>query len=273
MVVVDNSQGEPATENVARRFGARYVVEPRRGVSVARNTGALLATGDVVAYTDDDAVPDPDWLSRHLGAFRDQAVGATAGRVLELGSTGTPPAGDHEGDMGTAAFTIDRSTPRWFERANFGEIGIGPNMAFRRSLIERGWRFQEPLGVGSAIPGCEEHRAFSDAIANGYAAVYLPDAVVRHGGRLSPQDARRRRRRLLRASVAYGIMLAVEQPGARRLVLRHYAAALRHRGGVPAAGPRRNSPHETVDWIGIAVAIVSGPALYVLARLRYPSTR
>src|SRR5579884_1169719 len=65
VVVVDNSQGDSPSQQLAGQFGARYVREPRAGLSRARNTGARAAWGEIVAFTDDDALPDPRWLSLH----------------------------------------------------------------------------------------------------------------------------------------------------------------------------------------------------------------
>jgi len=267
IVVVDNSKGDRDSEAAARAAGARYVVEPRGGASVARNTGAIAATGDLIAYTDDDAEPDGDWLARHVEAFRDPGGGGSAGRVLPFGTDDFPASSTHEGDMGTEPFRLDQATPRWFERANFGEIGIGPNMVFRRSLLDRGWRFDEALGVGAAIPGGEEHRAFADAIAHGYAVVYVPDAIVRHGTVLTPAEAVRRRRRMLRASVGYAFLLAAESPEARRAVMRFYGSALGNGGRPRAAGGRRNSTYESPDWVGLTGALALTPWMCLRAWL------
>ena len=53
------------------------VVENRegRGASGARNTGVEIATGAVVAFLDDDAVAEPDWLERLASGFRDDVLG------------------------------------------------------------------------------------------------------------------------------------------------------------------------------------------------------
>ncbi len=263
VLVVDNTAGDPRTRQVAQEFGARYVTEPRRGHNIARNRGLLTATGDLVAYTDDDGEPDPDWLLRHVEHFADAAVGATTGRVLPLQTTGTPPPTDEEGDMGVEPFRVDKTTPGWFERTNFGGVGIGPNMVFRRSLADGGWRFHEGIGLGTPIPGSDEHRAFFDVVRAGFAIGYVPNAIVRHG-ESGGGVARRRRRRILRASAAYATMLAVEEPEHRGELLRYGRRALRSSGGV--VGPPRRSASR--DWVGTALACLAGPVLYVRARLR-----
>jgi glycosyltransferase involved in cell wall biosynthesis len=264
IVIVDNSAGDARVAAEAARHGAQYVVEPRRGASRARNAGALATTQEVVLYTDDDALPDPAWAGVHVDAFADPTIGATSGRVLALGSRGAPSATGDEGDFGADRFRVDSETPNWFELTNFGKIGIGANMAFRRALFDRGFRLEERLGVGTSIPGCEEHRAFFDVVKLGFTTEYLPEAIVRHGvpaGRYG----RERRLRVLAASVAYAIMLAVEEPGARRHILSNAARTLRDGGRTPRYGGAVID-RVPADPMTIARGLALGPLLYLRSR-------
>src|SRR5437016_5283605 len=61
-LVVDNAPADSRAKEVAERWGARYVVEPIVGLSRARNLGARTCSSDIVAFTDDDAVVDPEWV-------------------------------------------------------------------------------------------------------------------------------------------------------------------------------------------------------------------
>ena len=63
---------------------------------------------------------------------------------------------------------FDRETPFWFERANFGGIGDGGNMAFRRCVFDIWPGFDERLGRGAVIDGGEEHYAFFSLLDRGY---------------------------------------------------------------------------------------------------------
>ncbi len=62
VVVVDNSSGDKETESAAREYSARYTLEPIEGLSRARNRGLIEGNSDIVAYLDDDAMPDERWL-------------------------------------------------------------------------------------------------------------------------------------------------------------------------------------------------------------------
>ena len=192
VIVVDNSEGDDQTAQLAARLSSRHVLEPRVGLSRARNTGARAARGDIVAFIDDDAVADPAWLRQHSDALGDPTLAATTGPAIWLDpDAATAHAYDAVGadDLGTAPFRIDRGTNDWFELANFGGVGVGSNLALRRHLFGSGWGFREDLGLGNRILG-EEHYAFFELLPAGHAIAYVPDAVVHHEPRRS-LDSRR----------------------------------------------------------------------------------
>ncbi len=68
-VIVVNDGSTDATPEIARRFDVRLVTTENRGLSAARNTGMEAAAGEIVAYIDDDAYPDPHWLQFLAAAF------------------------------------------------------------------------------------------------------------------------------------------------------------------------------------------------------------
>ena len=259
VIVVDNTGGVPPTAAVAAKMGARLVREPRRGLSRARNAGAVAATGDIVVFVDDDAVPTTNWLDGYLRAFSDPSVSAATGRFVGL--TSRAHAAE---DFGAAPRRWDRFTPGWFEQANFGGIGIGANMAFHRRLFEEGFRFCEWLGAGTAVPGNEEHYAFFELLRDGHGVVYVPEAVVHHDDGPDPAASRARERRTLEASLAYAIALLVQEPGFRGRTLRYFAGSRRNRRREwrpplsPGAAERADVP---------LAALLRAPVRYLAARL------
>src|ERR1700722_710516 len=84
VVVVDSSEGGEREESakLAAQFNAKYVLEPRRGQSLARNSGLPSCTGEVVAFTDDDCLPEKDWLSRLVQNYSTPEIWGCTGRII-----------------------------------------------------------------------------------------------------------------------------------------------------------------------------------------------
>ena len=266
VIVVDNTSGDETVHRLAETAGARTVMEPTVGLSRARNRGARAAKGEVVAFIDDDAIARPDWLGVHAAAFRDQSLAATTGRILPScpATRAAETWGAAVEDLGDIPLRVDRASPDWFERANFGGIGSGSNMAFRSTLFEHGWGFRESLGLGEhERPLGEEHYAFFTLISQGHVIAYLPDAVVYHDPLASMSDLRLKKRRLVRGSAAYLVMLLVEHAEFRTRTLRYAFTAVgrkrrpwRRGGAVGSFLSRRE----------LAAAAISAPSLYWRSR-------
>ena len=76
----------PCTDNTAEVLAAwegrlKIGFCPERSVSISRNIGASLASGEVLAFLDDDAVPEPDWIEAHLRTLRQTGAVATGGPI------------------------------------------------------------------------------------------------------------------------------------------------------------------------------------------------
>jgi glycosyltransferase involved in cell wall biosynthesis len=210
VIVVDNAPDDDRAFEVARRAGVRYLLEPVPGLSRARNTGARACASEVIAFTDDDAVPDPTWLAHLAAQFHDPNIAVATGRTLPL-EAGEAGASDVT-DLGPFVIRLDRRHPLWFEMASFGGVGNGNNMAFRRRVFDE-WRgFDERLGRGALISSCEEHRAFAQLIERGYAVVYTPEARVRHP---TPTTSEERQKHYVQSRIdltAYAAFLFVVTP-------------------------------------------------------------
>jgi cellulose synthase/poly-beta-1,6-N-acetylglucosamine synthase-like glycosyltransferase len=235
VIVVDNrpTAGKEVLA-LAERFGARVLHEPRRGISRARNAGARAAAASIVAFCDDDAVPDAGWLSALAGGLRDDRLGAATGRTIPVGTDPRDRVGHH--DLGTVPARFSRSDPFWFETACFGGVGVGMNLALRRSFFTSGPAFCERLGLGTAIPGGEENHAFFMLLRSGMEIAYIPEALVRHHEPHDRADARRRLRLARAAGAAHALLLLVEHPEMRTRTVRYM---------LRGAGGRQPWRHET----------------------------
>jgi len=219
VIVVDSAPKFANAEQIAARWGARYIYESRPGVSLARNRAARESTSDILVFVDDDAVPEPGWLEPLLAEFVDPAVALAAGRLL-------PPEGDLHllpayaclaiVDLGPERRVFDRSVPNWYELTNFGGVGIGANIALRRAVFGNWKGFDQRLGVGTLIEGGEELKAFFELVDLGYRLVYASRSVVRHAFPRSEEQICQRALRLIEASTAYLVLSLCERPVYRK---------------------------------------------------------
>src|SRR5208282_4042438 len=136
LVVDDGSTDDSA--RIARERGVRVISTDNRGLSAARNTGADHTTGDVIAYIDDDARPDPDWLAHLAPAFADPAVAAAGGPNVLPPSSG-------------AVATCVANAPGGPTHVLLGDTDAehlpGCNLAVRRSALEAAQGFDERFHV------------------------------------------------------------------------------------------------------------------------------
>ncbi len=248
---MDNTAGDKEAEAVAKEFGALYLVEPRPGLSRARNRGLAESHSEVVAYLDDDATPDPQWLGMLLEPFADPLVAVVTGRIVRAE---TLP----ENETRQEPRTLSNKDPEWFETATFGGLGLGSNMAFRRNACAGGAIFDERLGRGAPFEIAEEHYAFALLLSRGRTAVHLPDALVFH-----PPGKQGDIKHEARNLIAFSMLLLAEFPDRRIELLQFLFRRLRRK---PLTWPRDSpDPGEiiTSGWFVLLSATFSAALLYI----------
>jgi GT2 family glycosyltransferase len=198
VIVVDNRPGDPPPADLA---GARVVREPHPGISAARNRGIATATGEIIAFTDDDVAVDRRWLRALCERFaRQPDVAAITGLVVpgEL-ETSAQVLFEQSGNSPDRVFV-----PLTFERIGrfqvirhapeeggdrvhslyaIGEFGLGSNMAFRTSVLRAVGGFDEALGTGTPARGGEDLAMFLELLARGHQLAYEPEAITFHSHR------------------------------------------------------------------------------------------
>src|SRR5262245_60252242 len=227
VIVVDNASDDDAAKPIADARGARYIHEPVIGLSRSRNRGARYSEAEIVAFIDDDAVPNTDWLCNLIEEFSDPKVMAVTGLI----SPTNPASGGIEQyfRVRQQRREFDSTTDDWFALANFGGIGNGANMAFRRKVFDSWDGFNERLGLGTAVCGSEEHNAYFELIKRGHRVVFTPRSVVQHPFPETSDDARKRSFRYVEGGCAYMARLFVEEPAYRRHLLTFLRKALTRR--------------------------------------------
>ncbi|HZS34172.1 MAG TPA: glycosyltransferase [Methylomirabilota bacterium] len=152
LVVIDNGSTDGSARIVRSFAGVLPLIplsEPRRGKNRALNAGLPALEGDLAVFSDDDAVPEPDWLvalRRAADAHPEAAV--FGGPILPLWS-GEPAPWVREWVRPAPVFGV--TDPAWPEGPCDPTRVWGANMAIRAGLFARGHRFDERIGPdGSA---------------------------------------------------------------------------------------------------------------------------
>lgn len=124
-----------------------------RGLAGARNSGTSMARSPVVAFLDDDAIADHDWLASLSAPYASPDVLGVGGRIDPLWVVGTRPA-CFPSEFDWVVGCTYRGMP---EHAGFVRNVIGANMSFRLDVLVATGGFRVGMGrVGSRPVGCEE---------------------------------------------------------------------------------------------------------------------
>ena len=126
VIVVDDGSTD-ATAAITREYGFRLISTENRGLSNARNTGLEAATGEIVAYLDDDAYPDPHWLTY---------LAATFMSTKHAGVGGPNVAPPNDGLTGDCVANAPGNPVHVLLSDQEAEHIPGCNMAFRKSCLE-----------------------------------------------------------------------------------------------------------------------------------------
>lgn len=168
VIVVDNGSSPPVRVDRAR---ARLLVEPRPGSYAARNTGIAAARGEIIAFTDADCLPAPDWLEagvRRLVA--EPGCGLVAGEIEVFCQDRERPTAAELYELHCGGFP----QRRFVEQDGFGATA---NLFATRAAIEAVGGFDATLLSAGDVDFGERVRGA------GHRLVYEPRAVVRHPAR------------------------------------------------------------------------------------------
>lgn len=200
VIIVDNS---PTNREMAQQQAkwnghpvVRYLIEETPGLSNARNVAARVAQSPYVAYLDDDAIADPNWIVSVYNAFEQfgEKVGIVGGQIDPIWEIPKP---DWLPDEMLGMLTV----VNWGGSARIAEPNewaAGANIAFRVSALNQVGGFNVSLGrtgSGSVLLSNEESAVVEKLKELGYQLVYAPEARVDHlveKKRLEPAWLRRR---------------------------------------------------------------------------------
>ena len=283
IVIVDNAPSDDSTlrcfrETVGDDVRFRYVREPVPGLSRARNCGLSAATGEVVAYTDDDVRVDPDWIRALAAPFERPAVACVTGLVCTA-SLDTPVEHYFDAKVSWSAncepAEYDLGSPvadPLYPYAS-GLFGTGAAMAFRTGVLRELGGFDEALGAGTRTAGGEDLDIFVQVLLAGHTLVYAPSAVAWHRHRADVEGLRRQMFGYGSGLTAY-LTKHLLHRRSRRTLLTRIPRGLKHMTGI-ARGAQRAAPPQELPARALLLremaGMAMGPALYLAARRRTAS--
>jgi GT2 family glycosyltransferase len=284
IILVDNRSGPDRvplpTFSDPRRV--RVVIEPRHGISAARNRGSASAAGDIVAFTDDDTVAKQNWL-RVIGTrfAQDPKLDAIGGLVLPMELDTEPQLwfeefyGGFTRSFRAETFSIERlhGTDGLFPYAA-ARFGTGCNMAFRRSTLQKMGGFDTSLGTGTPAKGGEDLAMFIELITSGGTLAFEPAALILH-------SHRRTEREFLQEVFSYGTGLTAMYTAISSRHPRHLIELIRR---VPAGirllirprgerSPSRAPGYPRRTLVYQLVGMAYGPLAYARSVIRNRRTR
>ena len=165
IIIADNGSTD-RTQEIIRSFPVNMVIEPSAGSYNARNLALPRATGSIIAFTDSDCVPEPDWLSRLIPGFADLGVAGCGGKIEDFIGTGWVQSYSNGHVLRQDQSLAESTIPHPYI--------IGANMAYRREVFSQIGTFD-----GRFISGGDTDMSWRVQQA-GYQVRYVPEAVVHH---------------------------------------------------------------------------------------------
>jgi GT2 family glycosyltransferase len=175
-VIVDNNSNDD-TKSLVHDFvqkgtlPVRYMCERRQGKSYALNTGIEDARGEILAFTDDDCITDPQWIMSILEEFTSDASLSGIGGRVELYDKGDKPV----------TIRTNRERKLFSSLDQLFSLIPGCNMAFTRRVFDVVGGFDTNLGPGTKLRLIAEDSDFLYRVfKKGFKVVYSPDILVYH---------------------------------------------------------------------------------------------
>lgn len=171
IVVVDQSR-RPDPQFDQDSEAVRYVWSQSRGLTRARNIGIASASGQVIAFSDDDVRVDTGWLEALVTTIApEDGLRVAAGQVI--------PAPPERPGAFTSSYYVDDEPATYTGRIGRDPLG-GGNMAMYRSGFDLVGLFDERLGAGARYPAADDNDFGLRLLEAGFSIVYVPEAIVYH---------------------------------------------------------------------------------------------
>lgn len=281
VLVVDNAPSDDRTRQVvltaARKhlFDIDYVIEPRPGLSWARNRAIDVSDGEVIAWADDDERCDRWWAAELARGFVEVPEASVVTGIMVPGELATKSQGwfeDYSGVRRGRGFVRAVFSPETAHRQSplypLPPFGTGGNMAFRRDALKQIGGFDCALGAGTVTCGGEDTAALSTVLLAGGTVVYQPTAIVHHYHRKDYAALRSTLQGYGRGLTSFYASMLVHRPGGTAELLRVGGqAVIDHfsRGGRQFGELSDDFPRELL-WAN-RIGLLQGPFTYAAAQV------
>lgn len=178
LVVVNGPSTDNTAEILARWRDKIKVAECKKAnLSMSRNEGIRVSSGDIVAFIDDDAVPHPEWLNKIVPYYYDNSVSGVGGYTIDNTGIKYQVRKTLCDRFGNAFYPNDNFDERLlcFVSAPIYPSLLGTNSTFRRKYLEQIGGFDEIFAYL-----LDETDVCLRLIDCGYKILYEPDALVYH---------------------------------------------------------------------------------------------
>jgi GT2 family glycosyltransferase len=267
VIVVNNRPPVNALDEFRSYNRVRVVDEFRRGLANARNAGIRASKGTVIAFLDDDARADPNWLPLLLEPFEDSQVFAVIGSIWA--QTLADPVSQafdrlYHSHLPELRLTLDARQENAAFPLRMAMMGTGSSMAIRREAFECFGYFDGRFGRGTRIGSGEETDFLLALLVGGAKVVIEPAAGIFHR---HPTDWRAFRRWAFQSGCAHTAILTkyfLREPSLRGAIIRYAASRVLLR-------PNDQSPpsaNAKIPRIPLLLGSLCGPVALLLSGKR-----
>ena len=178
VLIINQGQYDAAEQVISRArlscpIPLIHCLQPQKGLSAARNLASEQTHCQIIAFTDDDCVPSPDWLAQIERTMTSSpAYDGVTGSIL--------PFGEETSGLFPISIRTTGKRRTFQGRALPWHVGSGGNFAIKRDWLLRIGGYDERLGAGSPGKAAEDTDMFYRLLQAGAAICYEPEAVIFH---------------------------------------------------------------------------------------------
>lgn len=184
IIVVDNNSTENIREVATEFAGVKITIEQKQGSYAARNKGIAIAKGEIIAFTDSDCIPAPDWIERGVETLQTTPnCGLVGGKIELVFKEQKKPNGAELFDSLNCL-----QQKHYIEQKHYGATA---NVFTYKEILETVGLFNTNLKSGGDLEW--GRRVF----AAGYQQVYGENVRIAHPARSSLQELKKKFTRLV----------------------------------------------------------------------------